>query len=127
MEQQLFDEPSVFSYFSPQSRTEFGLVGPEFQIYSTQTAADRVNAVNAMLYAKPSTLGYTINLTPFENLAGDTVALLDNIANIFLHGSMSTNLQQAATTAVSAATSPIAKAQAALYVVLTSSELQVIQ
>jgi uncharacterized protein (DUF1800 family) len=127
MEQQLFDEPSVFSYFSPLSRTEFGLVGPEFQIYSTQTAADRVNAVNAMLYAKPATLGYTINLTPFENLAGDTVGLLDDIAKIFLHGSMSSDLQQAATTAVSAATSPMAKAQAALYVILTSSEFQVIQ
>jgi uncharacterized protein (DUF1800 family) len=39
--QNLFVAPSVFSYFSPQNRIEGGLLGPEFQIYSTQTASDR--------------------------------------------------------------------------------------
>ena len=39
--QELFNSPSVFSYFSPQNRITGGLLGPEFQIYSTQTAADR--------------------------------------------------------------------------------------
>lgn len=121
----LFNEPSVFSYFSPQARSEFGLVAPEFQIYSTQTAADRVNLVNSILYGKSN--GFKINLAGFANLAADTAGLLDFISGIFLHGGMSTGLQQAAATAVNAQTTPLAKAQAALYVVLTSSEYQIIQ
>ena len=40
---------------------------------------------------------------------------------------MSTALQQAATDAVNAVATPQAKAQAALYVVLTSGEYQIIQ
>ena len=50
MGQNLFNEPSVFSYFSPQYRTEKGLLGPEFQIYSTATAGDRADVVNRALY-----------------------------------------------------------------------------
>ena len=46
----LFDAPSVFSYFSPQYRIAGGLLGPEFQIYTTQTAADRADIVNSILY-----------------------------------------------------------------------------
>jgi hypothetical protein len=40
---------------------------------------------------------------------------------------MSNALEQAATSAVNAVTTPKAQAQAALYVVLTSSEYQIIQ
>jgi len=40
---------------------------------------------------------------------------------------MSSNLRQAATDAANAAGTPTAKAQAALYIVLTSSEYQVVQ
>ena len=48
----LFNAPSVFSYFSPQYRTEKGLLGPEFQMYSTQTASQRANIVNSIVYGK---------------------------------------------------------------------------
>jgi uncharacterized protein (DUF1800 family) len=71
MGENLFNAASVFSYFSPQNRTAHGLPGPEFQIYTTQTASDRANAI--------------------------------------------------------AAATPAAKAQAALYIVLTSSEYQIVQ
>ena len=126
MGENLFNAASVFSYFSPQSRAEFGLVGPEFQIYSTQTGADRVNIVNSILYGSTGK-AFQIDLTPFANLAGDTSGLLNYISGLFLHGSMSSALEDAATSAISAAKTPLAKAQAALYVVLTSSEYQIIQ
>lgn len=126
MSENLFVAPSVFSYFSPQYRTATGLLGPEFQIYSTQTAAERADIVTAALYAKIDK-STTVNLTPFVQQAGSTAGLLNYIASIFLHGAMSTALQQAATDAVNAVTSPMAKAQAALYVVLTSGEYQIIQ
>jgi uncharacterized protein (DUF1800 family) len=126
MGENLFAAPSVFSYFSPQYRTVNGLFGPEFQIYSTQTVADRADIVNAALYGKLDA-STTVNLTPFVNQASNTANLLEYISSVFLHGGMSTALQQAATAAVNAASTPTAKAQAGLYVVLTSGEYQIVQ
>jgi uncharacterized protein (DUF1800 family) len=126
MGENLFNAPSVFSYFSPQNRTAGGLFGPEFQIYSTQTAADRANTVTAALYGS---LDKTtkLDLSPFTAKAGSITDLLDYIGYVFLHNSMPAGLKQAAADAASAAATPAAKAQAALYIVLTSSEYQVVQ
>jgi len=126
MGQNLFNAPSVFSYFSPQYRTEHGLFGPEFQIYSTQTAAERADVVNGALY---QVLDKTtsVNLAPFAQKAASTEGLLDYISYVFLHHSMSPALRQAATSAANAVGTPEAKVQAALYVALTSSEYQIIQ
>jgi uncharacterized protein (DUF1800 family) len=126
MGEDLFAAPSVFSYFSPQYRTASGLLGPEFQIYSTQTVADRADIVNSAVYGKLDK-STTVDLTPFIYQAGNTTNLLNYIGSVFLHGGMSTALQQAATSAVNAATTPTARAQAALYVVLTSGDYQIIQ
>jgi uncharacterized protein (DUF1800 family) len=122
----LFHAPSVFSYFSPSYRTEGGLLGPEFQIDSTQTASTRANIVNTALYGKLDK-GTTLDLTPFVNRAGDLTSLLDYISTVFLHRSMSSDLRQAALAAASAAGTAQAKAQAALYIVLTSGEYQIVQ
>jgi len=126
MSQDLFKAPSVFSFFSPQFRTEGGILGPEFQIYSTQTVANRANAVNTILYGHLDTTT-TVDLTPFVNQAGSTSGLLNYIASVFLHGSISSALTQAATSAMNAQSTPLAKVQAALYVVLTSGEYNVVR
>jgi uncharacterized protein (DUF1800 family) len=125
LSEDLFDAPSVFSYFSPLYRVQGGLLGPEFQIYTTQTAVDRADIVNATLYGQ-IVPGTTANLAPFVQQAGSTSSLLSYISSIFLHGSMSAALAQAATDAINAASTPLAKVHAALYVVLTSSEYQII-
>jgi uncharacterized protein (DUF1800 family) len=121
----LFDAASVFSYFSPQYRIAGGLLAPEFQIYTTQTAADRADIISAILYGTIDK-GTTVNLTPFVQQAITGTSLLNYINAIFLHGSMSPALEQAATDAINAASTPTAKTQAALYVVLTSGEYQII-
>jgi uncharacterized protein (DUF1800 family) len=122
----LFNAPSVFSYFSPLNRTQGGLLGPEFQIYSTQTASDRADVISTALYGS---LGKTtkLDLSPFIAWAGHVDNLLDYISDVFLHAAMSSNLSQAAADAANAAATPTAKAQAALYIALTSSEYQVAQ
>jgi uncharacterized protein (DUF1800 family) len=122
----LFNAASVFSYFSPQNRTEGGLLGPEFQIYSTQTASDRADVITKALYGS---LDKTtkLDLSPFVAQAGNVDNLLDYIGYVFLHGGMSSSLRQAGRVAADAAATSTAKAQAALYVVLTSSEYQVVQ
>ena len=121
----LFEESSVFSYFPPQYRIQGGLLGPEFQIYTTQTAADRADIVSAILYGQIDK-GTKVNLAPFVEQAGAATSLLNYIGSVFLHGTMSPALEQAATDAINAAATPTAKAQAALYVVLTSGEYQII-
>jgi len=126
MGQQLFYSPSVFSYFSPLYRTEKGLLGPEFQLYTTQTASDRADIVHSVLYGTLDK-STTVNLTPFVQQAGSIESLLNYIGAVFLHGAMSANLRQQADTAAAAQKGALAQVQAALYVVLTSGEYQVIQ
>ncbi len=125
MGQNLFNAPSVFSYFSPQYRTAKGLLGPEFQIYSTQTVVNRADAVDSALYGTLDK-STTVNLTPFMQYGSNTNALLDNISYVFLYHSMSSDLQQTAAKAVNAASTPQRRVQAALYLVLTSGEYQII-
>jgi uncharacterized protein (DUF1800 family) len=126
MGEDLFNPPSVFSYFSPQNRIGGGMLAPEFQIYSTQTAADRADTINTALYGTLDA-SVTLNLTPFVQQAGSVDGLLSYIGYVFLHSGMSSSLQSAAASAVNEASTATAKAQAALYTVLTSSEYQVIQ
>jgi uncharacterized protein (DUF1800 family) len=123
--QNLFVAPSVFSYFSPQNPIEGGLLGPEFAINSTQTAADRANIVSTALYGSLDSTT-TMNLAPFTALAGNVPNMVNYIGYLFCHSGMSTVLTQAAIAAAAPQTTALAKAQAALYVILTSSEYQVI-
>jgi len=124
--QNLFRAPSVFSYFSPQYRLESGQPAPEFQIYTTQTAASRNDVITSAIYGKLDSTT-TLDLSRFVQAASTTSGLLDAISYTFLHHSMSSALQQAAAGAADAAGTPKGRAQAALYVVLSSSEYQVIQ
>jgi len=124
--QNLLFPATVFSYFSPLYTLDDGTPAPEFQIYSTQTAATRANVVATIIYGtldKNTKLDYS----EFLRYGNDVAGLLDHIAYVFLHHSMSPELQRAATSAASAVTTPLAKVQAALYIVLTSSEYQVIR
>jgi uncharacterized protein (DUF1800 family) len=123
--QNLFIAPSVFSYFSPQNQIEGGLLGPEFQIHSTQTAADRANIISGALYGTLDKTT-TVDLSPFVSKAGTVSDLVSYIGYVFVHSGMSPALTQAATAAANAQSTALAKAQAALYVVLTSNECQVV-
>jgi len=49
--QHLFFAPSVFSYFSPEYRASNGLLAPEMQLDTTQTAASRINTINLAIYS----------------------------------------------------------------------------
>jgi uncharacterized protein (DUF1800 family) len=122
----LFYAPTVFSYFSPLYTLESGEPAPEFQIYSEQTAADRADIVSAMLYGALDK-STTVNLTPFLPSGNDLSGMVDTISYVFLHHAMSSSLRSAALSAATAATGAKARAQAALYVVLTSSEYQIAQ
>lgn len=124
--QQLFYAPSVFSYFSPSYRTQIGLLGPEFQIYSTQTAANRADTVNSAIYSGQLDAGTKFDISGFTVVATNNANLINRINSVFFHNDMSSNLQNAITAALAPLTAPSDKAKAALYVALTSSEYQII-
>jgi len=126
MGQELFYEPSVFSYFSPLYRISGGQLAPEFQLYSTQAAAERADIVNAALYGSLDK-STTVDLTPFVSRAGDLPSLLDYATYVFLHSTLPPGLSDQALAVASAVATPQARAQAILYLVLTSSAYQVIQ
>jgi uncharacterized protein (DUF1800 family) len=124
--QNLFSPPTVFSYFSPLYALESGAPAPEFQIYSAQTASSRANVINTAIYGTLDK-DTQLDFSQYMAKAGDLASLVDGISYVFLHHSMSTNLQQAATNAANAVTTPLARVQAALYVALTSGEYQIVQ
>jgi len=126
MGQKLFFEPSVFSYFSPLYRLPGGQLAPEFQIYSTQAAAERADIINAALYGHLDK-STTVDLTPFESFGTDVSSMLSYAGYVFLHNSVPSPLAEQALAAAAATTSKTARAQAILYVVLTSSDYQIIQ
>ena len=124
--QQLFYPPSVFSYFSPSYRTSDGLVAPEFQIYSTQSSANRINMLNSAIYGGQLDAGTKFNISSFVTAAAVPANLIGQINTLFFHSSMSESLQSAITQAMNAVTAPADKAKAALYIALTSAEYQII-
>ena len=126
MGQKLFYEPSVFSYFSPLYRLSSGLLAPEFQIYSTQAAAERADIVNAALFGHLDS-STKVDLAPFASFGSDTSGMLAYAGYIFLHSTVPPDLQEQASAAAAAGTSAQARAQAILYLVLTSSDYQIIQ
>ncbi|MBV9404014.1 MAG: DUF1800 family protein, partial [Acidobacteriaceae bacterium] len=124
--QQLFYAPSVFSYFSPQYRTTNGLLGPEFQIYSTQTVANRADTVYSVVYGGQLDAGTKFDITPFTRAASSNDSLTTLINSVFFHNDMSTDLKNAIAQALAPLTAASDKAKAALYVALTSGEYQII-
>jgi uncharacterized protein (DUF1800 family) len=127
--QGFLEEPSVFSYFSPHYEVAEGLLGPEFQLHTTQTAVTRANFTYRAIYNNMLDVGTTFNIAEFVTAAqGSATNLETAISNRFFHGMMSSTLVSAINEALSdpKTNTPTLQAQAALYVALTSSEFQLI-
>jgi Protein of unknown function (DUF1800) len=131
----IFRPPSVFSYFSPSGTVPGsvgGVRGPEFALFTTSTALRRDNFVNTMAFSRIATgtnapLGTSIDLTPYQALAGNPGALVDSLNTLLLHGTMSAEMRSGIITAVNAvtATNTLKRARTAVYLVFTSSQYQV--
>ena len=129
--QQVFFPPSVFNYFSPLYAIPpditggTTLAGPEFQLESPSVAVARANTMNAFVYGNLGT-GAVIDLTPFASLGNNMPALYAAISKAFFYGQMPAAVQnalQGATSAIGGTTAAAAKAraQAALYLALSSN------
>jgi uncharacterized protein (DUF1800 family) len=122
--QEPFYAPSVFSYFSPQYQIGREEYAPEFQIYSTQTASNRINTINTIVYSGKLDAATTFDLSSFFALGGDPQALIAVINQVFFHSAMSGTLQSALIAGMAGQSTTKAAAQSALYLALTSSAFQ---
>jgi hypothetical protein len=135
MGQPMYTPPTVFNFYPPS----FVLPGsqtlaPEFGIDDAATALARSNFVNTVIMqggAKPDptvtgSTGTSIDLTGFSAIQ-DPNALLSQLNQTLMHGSLSSAASAIIVTAVTAqsATDPLAAARTASYLMLTSAQYQV--
>ena len=126
MSQSLFNSGSVFNFFPPESLIPgTTLNGPEFAIFNTSTALNRVNFINTLVYGKLSSTT-TVDFTPVIN-AGTPNQMVSWLNSLFLHGTMSSQMQSSILTALSAVSSTDTTnlAKTAIYLVTSSSQYQV--
>jgi uncharacterized protein (DUF1800 family) len=137
--QSIWNPPTVFSYFSPDFTVAASnplVLGPEFEIMTTNTALRRANLVNTFVFATvpingtngPN--GTSIDLTGLQALSmqDSTGALLvDTLNQKLMHGAMSPQMRTSILTAVTtvASSNSLLRAQTALYLVASSSQYQV--
>lgn len=133
--QSIFSPPTVFSYFAPGYQVPPSLTsgaawnGPEFQNVSPDGAVNWYNTINSMVYGTTFG-GMTVDLTPFINLGNDPAGLIGLVNKTFYNGWMTSQMQTEITAALNAitgttASSQKARAQAALYLALSSAQYRV--
>jgi uncharacterized protein (DUF1800 family) len=134
MSQDVFNAPSVFSFYPPTARVPGeAVLGPPFAIFSSLTSLRRANFVNRVIFAaippappnRPT--GTSIDLTGWDALADDPEQLIEALNALLLHGAMSNEMRDAIRGAVETipAADRRARVRTAIYLVATSSQYHV--
>jgi hypothetical protein len=134
MNQDVFNAPSVFSFYPPGARVPGeSVLGPQFVLFSSLTSLRRDNFVNKVIFStipaappnRPS--GTSVDLSPWDSVASDPNGLVEAFNELLLHGTMSDDMRQSVTNAVASipASSRRSRVQTAIYLILTSSQYQV--
>jgi len=129
MGQEALYSPSVFNFYSPRYVIPGStMYGPEFQILTTATSLNRVNWVNSFVFGSIGS-GTTVDFSSYATQASNPSALLGSLNTLMLHGSMSSDMQSAILTAMQAVPAgskqDMQQAQAAIYLIGTSSQYRV--
>jgi hypothetical protein len=127
LNQDIFNSPSVFNYFSPFFRAPgTPLLGPEFQINTPNNAIIRANVVGNLFSAYNNPVqtqgpGTTVDLTPFLALASTPATLADALDLTLTHGTMPAAMKQMLINAITAdASGNVSRLQTGCYLILTS-------
>lgn len=134
MGQDVFNAPSVFSFYPPSARIPGTTVlGPQFVLFSSLTSIRRANFVNRVIFSTiPAALpnrptGTSIDLSAWDSLAANPDDLIDKLDELLMHLTMSDSMWQTIRNAV--ATIPVTnrrqRVRTAIYLILTSSQYQV--
>ena len=128
MGQDLFNPPSVFNYYAPNTGVPgTSLMGGEFGIYSPNNAILRANVVSNLFsqYSNPVQTygqGTTVDLSGFMYLASSPTNLVDALDLTLTHGTMPAEMKASIVTAVTGETGGnLRRVQRACYLILTSS------
>jgi uncharacterized protein (DUF1800 family) len=134
MSESVLDAPSVFNFFPPSYNIPgTNLLGPEFDLETTATTLVRANFINSFVYGSIGT-GTTVNFSTYATLAANPNAsgqLLDSLNALLLHNSMTADARASILAAVNAvpagSTQNLLRAEAAIYLILSSSQYQIEQ
>ena len=128
LNQDVFNAPSVFNYFSPGYVIPgFGLGGPEFQIYTPYSSVYRDNLVSGLFSSYSNNLnsngpGTIVDLTPLVALGANPTMLVDALDLTLTNGLAPTGFKTILVNAVTAeGGGNLRRAQTALYLMLASS------
>lgn len=124
--QQVLSPNTVFSFYSPLTALPDhpGLYGPEFQIYSPGMSIQRANFIYQILSGQLGS-SFSIDLTPFNAVADDADALVEQVNQRLMQGRMSGELRQLIVTATQATQGVYNRVLGALYLAAISSEYAV--
>jgi uncharacterized protein (DUF1800 family)/sugar lactone lactonase YvrE len=129
MLQMPFASPDVFNFYPPNFQAPgTQLLGPEFDILTASAVLSRINFVNNLIYTTVGVgSGTTINISPYISAASSVGGLLALVNTNLMHGQMPSDMYNTLfnTLSLPAFTTAKARAQAALYLTLTSSQFQV--
>jgi uncharacterized protein (DUF1800 family) len=135
MGQPIYGAPSVFNYYPPGNLLPgTSTLAPEFAIANAATALARANFINTVIVqggakADPTVTGSTgtsVSLSSFATTT-DPAALVAQFSQTLMHGSLSAQASAIIASAVGAQdpASPLAGAQTAAYLILSSGQYQV--
>ncbi len=135
MGQPIYGAPSVFNYYPPSNLLPgTATLAPEFAIENAATALARANYINTVIVqggasANPTVSGSTGTSIPLSSFASitDPTALVAQLNQTLMHGSLSAQASAIIAAAVAAQNpaSPLAAAQTAAYLILSSGQYQV--
>jgi uncharacterized protein (DUF1800 family) len=127
MGQDVFNPPSVFNFYKPESLAPgTSLTGGEFQIYTPPAAIHRANVVANLFNAYNNPVqtygpGTSIDLTAYTSLAGAPGLLADAVDAALFRGKMPASLKQTIVTAVqNDGGGAVRQTQTAIYLALLS-------
>jgi uncharacterized protein (DUF1800 family) len=131
-QQHVLSAPSVFNFYSPSfspagELADAGLTAPEFQITDASTVVGMTNLIAYALFSEQSIdspdgfADLTLDLSDYEDLAGDPEALLDRIDLVFFASTMDSDTRNAILAALQPLGSDLTlRTQVALYLALAS-------
>lgn len=140
MREHVFRPPSVFNFYPPDypvAGTSPPLVGPAFGIHNANTALNRINYINYLVFWNgsnpdsdiPNAVGTKVDLSAFTGDATDSAALVDRLSLLALGEPLPATARTAVITAVNAYPSNTAdgrsnRVKQAAFLVLASPQFQ---
>ena len=128
MNQDIYNPPSVFNYYSPAYVPPGSAVlGPEFQIHTPDAAVYRANMVANLFFSYSNPVlnygpGTTVDLTPYVALAANPATLVAALDLTLTHGTMPAAMKQIILIAVTNDTAGnLSRVETGAWLILTSS------